>query len=287
MSTGGERTDRPRVCFLGAGTMAGAVIGGMLSAGWPADRITATHRRPEGRAAVAEKYGIEVTETSPEAVADADLVVVAVKPYAALDVLASVVEGLSPHTVVASLCAGITCAAMESALESTGRVQLARLSVVRVMPNTACLVRAGVSGISAGRHADEQALARVVEVMQTVGSTVEIPEAQQDALAAVSGSGGAYLALVAEAMIEAGVHQGLPRTVADDLVRQTFAGAAALLVEGEHPAVLREQVTSPAGSTAAAINALESAGVRAAFLSAIAAATERNRALGAPADESR
>jgi pyrroline-5-carboxylate reductase len=154
------------------------------------------------------------------------------------------------------------------------------IAVVRVMPNTPALVDEGMAAISPGTHCDDDHLLIAESLLSTTGRVVRVPEKQQDAVTAISGSGPAYLFFVVEAMIEAGVHLGLPRSTATELVVQTVVGSAKLLREtGEHPTVLREQVTSPGGTTAAAIRELESHSVRAAFMTAMEAARNRSREL--------
>jgi pyrroline-5-carboxylate reductase len=174
---------------------------------------------------------------------------------------------------VVSLAAGITTGFLESHLPDG-------VAVVRVMPNTPALVDEGMAAISRGSHCDEDHLLEAESLMASTGRVVRVPERQQDAVTAISGSGPAYIFFVVEAMIEAGVHLGLPRATAAELVVQTVVGSAKLLREtGEHPVVLRERVTSPGGTTAAAIRELEDHKVRAAFLTAMEAARDRSRAL--------
>lgn len=173
-----------------------------------------------------------------------------------------------------SLAAGVQTAFLEDHLP-TGT------AVVRVMPNTPALVDEGMSAISPGSSCDRNHLAEAEALLAAVGRVKQVPERQQDAVTAISGSGPAYVFFVVESMIEAGVHLGLPRATATELAVQTTLGAAKMLREtGEHPAVLREQVTSPAGTTAAALRELERHGVRSAFLSALEAARDRSEQLG-------
>jgi pyrroline-5-carboxylate reductase len=175
--------------------------------------------------------------------------------------------------LVVSLAAGITTAFVESRLPDG-------TAVVRVMPNTPALVDEGMAAVSAGSHCDEAHLREAEELMRSTGKVVRVPEKQQDAVTAISGSGPAYVFFVVESMIEAGVHLGLPRSTATELVVQTLVGSAKLLREtGEHPVVLRERVTSPGGTTAAALRLLENGKVRADFLAAIEAARDRSREL--------
>src|SRR5215216_6284132 len=240
------------LAILGAGVMGETVLSGLLRAGWNSDRIIATDRRTERQVELEAKYGITMlTEIAPV---------------------------VSSSTLIVSLAAGVDTASIEERLP-TGT------PVVRVMPNTPAQVDEGMAAISAGAHSDEEHLARVSELMSATGRVVTVPERYQDAVTAISGSGPAYLFFVVEAMIEAGVHLGLPRDTATELVVQTVVGSAKLLREtGTHPTVLREQVTSPGGTTAAAIRQLEDHKVRAAFITAMEAARDRSRALAEDLD---
>jgi pyrroline-5-carboxylate reductase len=208
-----------------------------------------------------------------EATRRAATVALVVKPQDMADVLEEIGPELTSGQLVVSLAAGITTQFIESRLPEG-------VAVVRVMPNTPALVDEGMAAISRGSHCDEDHLVEAESLMASTGRVVRVPERQQDAVTAISGSGPAYLFFVVEAMIEAGVHLGLPRTTSTELVVQTVVGSAKLLREtGEHPTVLREQVTSPGGTTAAAIRQLEDHKVRAAFLTAMEAARDRSRAL--------
>jgi pyrroline-5-carboxylate reductase len=176
---------------------------------------------------------------------------------------------------VVSVAAGITTGFVEARLPDG-------VAVVRVMPNTPALVNEGMAAISPGTHCTDEQLELVEDLLAATGKVVRVPEKQQDAVTAISGSGPAYVFLVVEAMIEAGVHLGLPRPTATELAVQTVAGAGGLVREtGEHPALLRERVTSPGGTTAAALRVLEDHKLRAAFLAATEAARDRSRALAA------
>ena len=258
---------------LGAGVMGETMLSGLLRSGRQADQLVITERRDDRAEELRERYGVDVL-TNAEAAAKADTLVIVVKPQD----MAALCEEISPHVrpgvLVVSLAAGITTAFLESRLpEGT--------AVVRVMPNTPALVDQGMAAVSPGSHCDEDHLERAEALMRCVGKAVRVPEKQQDAVTAVSGSGPAYVFFVVEAMIEAGVHLGLPRATATELVVQTALGAATMLREtGEHPTVLREQVTSPAGTTAAALRELEVHRTRAAFLAAMEAARDRSRELG-------
>lgn len=262
-----------RIAVLGAGTIGEALLAGLLRAGHQPNELLFTERYPERCAELETRYSI--TAVAPAvAVEQADVLVVAVKPQdigALLDELTSVKAG----ALVVSLCAGLPTALFERRLP-------ADTPVVRVMPNTPMVIGEAMCVISAGQHAEERHLQLVEHLMEAVGRVARVPENQQDAVTAVSGSGPAYLFLVVEAMIDAGVHLGLSRTVASELASQTAVGAAMMLRDsGKHPVLLREAVTSPGGTTAAGLRALEDQGLRSAFFAALTAARDRSVALGA------
>lgn len=262
------------LAVLGAGVMGETVLSGLLRAGWTPDRIVATDRREERQRELAARYGITMLE-NVAASAWADTVVLVVKPQDMTDLLVEIGPALGPETLVVSLAAGVDTATIESRLP-------AGTPVVRVMANTPAQVDEGMAAISPGSHSSEEHLQRVTEILSATGRVITLPERYLDAVTALSGSGPAYLFFVVEAMIEAGVHLGLPRDTATELVVQTMLGSAKLLREtGEHPTVLRERVTSPGGTTAAAVRQLEDHKVRAAFLGAIEAARDRSRDLAA------
>ncbi|MGH3496594.1 MAG: pyrroline-5-carboxylate reductase [Nocardioidaceae bacterium] len=260
------------VAVLGAGVMGETLVSGLLRAGRRHEDLMLSERRPERARELHERYGIGVV-SNVEAATKADTVVLVVKPQDMPDLLDEIAPHLTDGTLVVSLAAGITTALIESRLP-TGT------PVVRVMPNTPALVDEGMAAISRGSHCDEEHLAEAESLLSSTGHVIRVPENQQDAVTAISGTGPAYLFFVVEAMIEAGVHLGLPRATATELVVQTMVGSAKLLREtGEHPVVLRERVTSPGGTTAAAMRELEDHKVRAAFLRALEAARDRSRAL--------
>ncbi len=261
-----------QVAILGAGVMGETLLSGLIRAGRSADSLLVGEKRAERAAELRERYGVEVVSNT-EAASKASTVVVVVKPQDMSDLLTEIAPQLTAGQLVVSLAAGITTAFIESHLP-------AGIAVVRVMPNTPALVDEGMAAISRGSHCDESHLVEAEALMASTGKVLRVPEQQQDAVTAISGSGPAYLFFVTEAMIEAGVHLGLPRATASELVVQTMVGSAKLLREtGEHPTVLREQVTSPGGTTAAAIRQLEEHKVRAAFLVAMEAARDRSRQL--------
>ncbi|WP_371113324.1 pyrroline-5-carboxylate reductase [Nocardioides sp. YR527] len=266
-----DRLASMTIAIIGAGNMGGAVLAGLLEAGHAPDSVIVVEAREEQAAALREKHGIR-TLPATEAAAEADVVVLAVKPYGVVPVLQSIASALREGTTVVSLAAGVPTSAMEPAVPDG-------VSVVRVMPNTPALVGEGMSVVAGGAKATPDAVTAAAGLMRAVGKVVTLPESQIDAVTAISGSGPAYVFLVAEAWIEAGVHLGLTRDDATTLVIQTLTGSAALLESGTHPAILREQVTSPGGTTAAALGAFEQGGLRAAFLEATRAAYVRSKEL--------
>src|SRR5918998_1058872 len=236
--------DARRIAILGAGQIGEALIAGLVSTGW---------RKPD------------------------EIVATAVKPQDFETLLGEIGGILSTEQIVLSIAAAVPTTAIEARIA-------AGVPVLRAMPNTPATVHEGVAGLCAGAHASEEHLALCEDVLLHVGRVVRVPERYMDAVTAVSGSGPAYFALLAEAMIEAGILLGLSREISTQLVVQTMLGTAKQLRdEGMHPVELREMVTSPGGTTIAAIRELERAGVRAAFLNAIQAAMDRSRELASGA----
>jgi len=263
-----------KLAVLGAGKAGEALITGVLSSGWrKPEEIVATARHEEYLEGLTERHGIATTSDNVEAAAGAGVVVIAVKPQDIEGLLAEVGGSLTGEQTVISIAAAIPTSLIESHLADG-------VPVVRAMPNAPMTVHEGMAGISAGAHADEEHLGAAEEVLGSIGRSVRVDESYMDAITAVSGSGPAYFALLAESMIEAGILLGLSREVSTDLVVQTMLGTAKLLRdERMHPVELRETVTSPGGTTIAAIRELEQAGVRAAFLNAIQAAMKRSKEL--------
>ena len=255
------------VTFVGVGNMGGAILDGLLARGWSTDDLSTVGRRvEEARDGVA--YG-----TLAQMVPAAEVVLVAVKPAGMAGVLADLGPHLSEGTVVVSVAAGLGLAALESAL-GTGH------PVVRMMPNTPAKVGEGVSVLSAGSAATEDHLELVAEIFRAVGIVEVVPESLQDAVTGVSGSGPAYVFAMADALIEAGVQQGLPRPIARRMAVQTFLGASAMLAQGEHPVQLREAVSSPGGTTVLGLRELDRHGVRSAIFDAVEASRRRSEELG-------
>ncbi len=247
---------------------------GLLAAGWDAADISAAVRRPQRAQVLAERNGCRVTLDAIEAAAGKRVVVVATKPRDVGTLLDTVSESLESTQVVLSVAAGVTIAFYERRLGGD-------IPVVRAMPNTPALVGEGMTGIAAGTHADDQAVTAARRVLEAVGSVGVMDESLLDAVTAVSGTGPAYIFLLAEALTEAAVREGLPRDVAETFVHQTVRGAGHLLTEtGRRPSELRADVTSPGGTTAAAVHILEQRGFRALVEDAVRAAAERSRQLG-------
>jgi pyrroline-5-carboxylate reductase len=261
-----------RVAVLGGGKMGEALLSGMLRAGRSADAVVVAERHSERAKFLRDTYGV-ATPGNIEAVKSADIILLAVKPQDMAGLLTEIGGEVRPDQLVVSVAAGIPTAFIE-------RHVGADVPVVRVMSNTAVFVDAAMSAISPGSHAGPEHL-RIAESMLTpVGEVIRVPESQQDAVTALSGSGPAYFFYLVEAMTDAGILLGLPREVAYQLIVQTAIGSARMLKEtGEHPVKLREAVMSPAGTTIAAIREMENHGVRAALLAALEAARDRSREL--------
>src|SRR5437588_160184 len=263
-----------RIAILGGGRIGEALLSGLLSSGWrETSEIVVTNRSEDRVAELRERYGVEATADNPGAVAGAGVVVIAVKPQDIDALLAQIGTHLTPEQTVVSVAAAIPTAYIGERIADG-------VPVVRAMPNAPATVHEGMAGICAGSHAGDDQLALAEELLSHLGRVVRVPETWMDAITALSGSGPAYFALLAEAMIEAGILLGLSREISTTLVVQTMLGTAKQLRDEKmHPVELRESVTSPGGTTIAAIRELEQAGVRAAFLNAIQAAMTRAQEL--------
>ena len=260
-----ERID---LLIVGGGKMGEALLGGLLAAGRSAQSICVSESIPARRDELADRYGVAVTD---EIAASAGAIL-ATKPDV-IPTVASAVTAAGTDRIL-SIAAGVTLATLGGAARSG-------TPIVRAMPNTPALVSEGAAAICANEHASDADLDWASEILGSVGKVVRVSEHLMDAVTGLSGSGPAYVFLVAEAMIEAGVLMGLSRPVATELAIQTLLGSATLLAEGRSPADLRADVTSPGGTTAAGLRELERHGVRAAFAAAIEAATRRSADLGA------
>ena len=273
----------PPIAILGAGSMGGAIARGLSRSGLASGGVTTTNR---SIAKAAELDGLDhvtsvALETHPSANRDAsaaaDIVLIGVKPAMVSDLLREIAPGLRPGAVVVSLAAGVTIATFEEILG-------AEVAVLRSMPNTPALVGRGVTGLAAGARADAAAIATVRRLFETVGTVVEVPEVQIDALSTISGSGPAYFFLLVEEFTKAAVGKGFAQAEARLMAEQTFIGAALLLeASGDDPAELRRRVTSPKGTTERAIAVLQDAHLDGVFATATDAALARARELAAGA----
>ncbi|MGA8112748.1 MAG: pyrroline-5-carboxylate reductase [Actinocatenispora sp.] len=262
------------VAVIGAGKMGETLLSGLLRAGWPASRLLATTRRQDRAQELSERYGVRVVDNSV-AVAEADVLTIAVKPQDAPGLMSELGPRVPAGALVVSICAGLPTSFFAKHLPPG-------TPVVRVMSNTPALVDEAMTAISGGNHVTAAQLTLAEEMFRPLGRTIRVPESQQDAVTALSGSGPAYFYFLVEAMTDAGILLGLPRQVAYDLIVQTVTGSAAMLREsGEHPVKLREAVTSPAGTTINAIRELENHKVRAALIAALEAARDRAREIAA------
>ncbi|MEE8600489.1 pyrroline-5-carboxylate reductase [Euzebya tangerina] len=263
-----------KIGILGAGRLGEALLSGLLRSGAAEpDQIRATVRHEAKAAELSERHNIAVSTDSAEVADWADIVVVAVKPQSLDTLLWQVAGRIHPGEPVISVVAGVPTTRFEEAL--------GEVPVVRVMTNVPVLVDEAMSAIAAGTHASEKDLGLAEDFLRQVGRVVRLAEGDLDAVTALSGSGPAYFFLLAEAMIDAGILLGLPRDVATELIIQTMMGSALMLRDtGRHPVELRESVTSPGGTTIAAVRVLEEQRVRAAFLNAIEAAKNRSVELG-------
>ena len=261
------------IAILGAGKMGEALVSGLVRAGRSPSDVVVVVRRAGRAEELRASYGVAALSAA-DAAKTAETLVITVKPQDMTALLDEIAPHVPADRLVISVAAGIPTALIERRLG-------VEVPVVRVMSNTPVHVDAAMSVISAGRYAAEEHLRRAEELLQPVGKVLRIPESQQDAATALSGSGPAYVYFLVEAMVDAGILLGIPRATALEMVKQAVYGAARMLVDkGEHPVILREDVTSPGGTTISAIRELERHGVRAAFLAAIEAARDRSAELG-------
>jgi len=270
--TEAEQSGSKTVAILGAGVMGSTLLSGLVRSGRDVADLVITGRDVERTKKLAGTYAVRWM-SNVDAAVEADTLVLVVKPQDMSGLLAEIRGHVRPAALVVSLAAGITTSFLEERLPPG-------TAVVRVMPNTPALVDEGMAAISPGQHCDEVHLSEAEELLRSCGKVLRIPEKHLDAVTAVSGSGPAYIFYVVEAMIEAGVLLGMPRATSTELVVQTLYGAATMLKEtGQHPTVLREQVSSPGGTTMAALRQLDDHKVRAAFVTAMEAAAHRSSQL--------
>lgn len=269
-----------RIAIIGAGNMARALVGGLIARGHDPARIRAADPDPAARAAIGEDFGIEATADNAEAVAGAGIVILAVKPAVVEPVTSAISGALDPECVLVSVAAGVPLSTLDRALGEH------RPGLVRVMPNTPALRGVGATGLFADAECTSPQRDAARAVFESVGRVFEIDdESLMDAVTAVSGSGPAYFFALTEALAEAGRAAGLAPEVAEGLASQTAAGAGAMLADGDVGAAeLRRRVTSPGGTTAAALEALAEGGLDRVVADAVAAAVRRGRELGRGGD---
>ncbi len=261
--------------FLGGGNMAEALIRGLLAGGVPASDLAVAEPVAERRAFLTERYAVRCVTDNPTIAAGCEVIILAIKPQVTGSVLRELEGAVSSGKLLISIMAGITTATIEAAFPGGTRV-------VRVMPNTPALILEGASAISSGANATVEDISLTRRIFELVGKTWQVDEKLMDAVTGLSGSGPAYVLTFIEALADAGLKNGLSRDAALGLAAQTVFGTAKLLVEThDHPAVLRDKVTSPGGTTIAGLHALEQGGFRGTVINAVDAATARSKELGA------
>lgn len=263
-----------KIGFIGGGNMAEALIRGLLESGVVTDNVMVAELRAERREYLQRTYGIAICNDSAEVVAANSVIVLAVKPQVLEAALLPLADQFDSDKCLISILAGVATAKLEKLIGD-------KVAVVRVMPNTPALIGAGAAGISGGRYATAENLEQARQMFASVGVVEIVPELLLDAVTGLSGSGPAYVYTMIEAMAEGGVLEGLPRDTALLLAAQTVAGAAQMvLANNEHPALLRDRVCSPAGTTIAAVQTLERHGIRSALIDAVQSSACRSRELG-------
>ena len=263
-----------KIAFLGGGNMAEALIKGMLSAEVATPRQMIVTDTSAARLTYLKKYNITAAKSNQEAVQGAEIVLLCVKPQAMDAVLAEIASVADSKKLIISIAAGITISRIEKALTAGPRV-------IRVMPNTPALVLSGAAGLAKGTGATNEDMILALEIFDAVGKAVVVDEKLMDAVTGLSGSGPAFVFTVIEALSDAGVKVGIPRPLALELAAQTVFGSAKMVLDTkEHPAKLRDMVTSPGGTTIAGMHELEKGKLRAVLMNAVEAATTRSRELG-------
>jgi pyrroline-5-carboxylate reductase len=264
-----------KIAFLGGGNMAEALIKGLIASGTAkADQILVTDPSADRREHLRKTYGVIILKTNADAAGEAGVVILSVKPQVIEKVVGEISAKIDAAKLVISIAAGVGLAKIEKALKDGSRV-------VRVMPNTPALVLAGAAALAGGKHATAADLALAQGIFQSVGRAVLVEEKLMDAVTGLSGSGPAYVFMIIDALSDAGVKAGLPRPLALELAAQTVFGSAKMVLEtSEHPAKLRDMVTSPGGTTIEGLHALEKGKLRATLMNAVEAATARSRELG-------
>jgi pyrroline-5-carboxylate reductase len=265
-----------RIAVLGAGKMGGILLQAFLKENlFAADKIHATRTKAESALALSTQWGVDVGTDNVEAVRQADLILIAVKPFQVPDLIAEIKPALTKDKTVVSIAASVKTKAIE---EASGL----EIGVIRAMPNTPSALGAGIAALCRGRFVSATQMELAQRIFETVGRTVVVEEKHMDAVTGLSGSGPAYIYIIIEALAEAGVKVGLPRDIATQLAAQTAYGSAKMVLEtGYHPALLKDAVTTPAGCTIDGILELEEGGLRVTLIKAVMRATERARQLAA------
>lgn len=263
-----------RLAVIGAGKLGEALVRGLLDAGAiAADRVVVTSGSPERAQALAAQLGARAASSNAEAVRDARLVLLAVKPQQVAPALASLKGALTPQHLLVSVAASVSTAFLEKQLDGP-------VPVVRAMPNTAALIKRAITGVSRGTHATPAHLEAARAIFEAVGRVVTVDEKHLDAITGLSASGLAFIYVVIESMAEGGVKMGLPRHLATELAAQTVLGAGAMVIEtGAHPALLKDNVTTPAGTTIDGLLQLEEGGLRVTLIKSVVQATQRAKEL--------
>jgi pyrroline-5-carboxylate reductase len=269
-----ESTANLHIAVLGAGKMGGILVHAFLRCGlFPREHVSATVAHPSRALALSDQFGISVTTDNLQAAEQADVLLLGVKPQQMADVVSGIAPALNPGKLLISVAASVKTSAIEAAADCD-------IPVIRAMPNTPAMLGAGITAICRGKFVSDQQLALAEQIFATVGRTVIVDEKHMDAVTGLSGSGPAFLYIIIEALAEAGVNVGLPRDIATLLAAQTTYGAAKMVLEtGSHPALLKDEVTTPAGCTVEGILELEEGGLRVTLIKAVKRATERAREL--------
>jgi pyrroline-5-carboxylate reductase len=263
-----------RVAILGAGKMGGTLLQAFLKQHlFATDQIHATVGHAEKALALSAQWGVDVTTNNLEAARQADLILVGVKPFQVPELIREIQPALTKEKTLISFAAAVKTRAIEDAAEM-------EIAVIRAMPNTPAALGAGATALCRGRFVGKEQMELAERIFETVGRAVVVDEKHMDAVTGLSGSGPAYIYIIIEALAEAGVKVGLPRDIATELAAQTTFGAAKMVLEtGYHPAMLKDAVTTPAGSTIDGIMALEEGGLRVTLIKAVMRATERAKQL--------
>jgi pyrroline-5-carboxylate reductase len=269
-----ESTANLHIAVLGAGKMGGILVQAFLRCGlFPREHVSATVAHPSRALTLSDQFGISVTTDNLRAAQQADVLLLGVKPQQMADVVSGIAPALNPGKLLISFAASVKTSAIEAAAGCD-------IPVIRAMPNTPAMLGAGITAICRGKFVSDQQLALAEQIFSTVGRTVIVDEKHMDAVTGLSGSGPAFLYIIIEALAEAGVNVGLPRDIATLLAAQTTYGAAKMVLEtGSHPALLKDEVTTPAGCTVEGILELEEGGLRVTLIKAVKRATERAREL--------